>query len=162
MRYATLGLILITISGACGDDSTGDDGSVSTTGGPASTTDLGPDGDDVTTTGGATDEGSTTSAMGSTSEMATTSGMGTTDGTSAGETGVSGTFPCGDMLECSAATEYCQQTVGGAVGNPPSYVCMALPDGCAAGGTCECVATVQCGDICEMIETGVQVTCQAP
>jgi len=159
MRYAKLGLLIGSIAWGCGDDSTGEetagDDLVTTT----SSTTSGPEGSST-----AGDDGTSGSASGEGSSGATGSSgaMDGSSGTSVGDTGLQGTFPCGDMLECDLATQYCQQTVGGAVGNPPSYSCMDLPDACAGGGTCECVAGVQCGEICEMIESGVQVTCQAP
>jgi hypothetical protein len=72
------------------------------------------------------------------------------------------TFPCGDTEQCEIETQYCQQTVGGAVGNPPSYQCLPLPDGCLPQ-TCECLSNVPCAEICEIIDdAGAMVTCQAP
>jgi len=166
MRYSKLGLLFGLLASSCGDDSTGDDTSVATIGGPTTGSETGgpsTGGDDLTTNGSVTSEGTSSSGATEGSDtVGSTSSMDTTAGTSVGETGTGDTFPCGDEAVCLVDTQYCEQTVGGAVGNPPSYACMDLPEGCVGGGTCDCVQSVQCSRICEMIEGGVQVTCQAP
>lgn len=77
------------------------------------------------------------------------------------ETG-GGTFACGPALSCDAATEYCQETIGGKKGAEPGYACVVLPEGCGDAPACECLAAEPCGDVCEAIEGGLQITCLAP
>jgi hypothetical protein len=68
-----------------------------------------------------------------------------------------------DCSACVPAKTYCQVTVGGAVGRPPSYSCQALPAGCGAAPTCACLSGVGCASICSgTAATGLTVTCQAP
>jgi hypothetical protein len=64
---------------------------------------------------------------------------------------------------CNVTTQYCSVTVGGAVGNPPSYQCLALPAACSSDPTCACLlGKVGCGNICSQGDGGVTVTCEAP
>ena len=49
-------------------------------------------------------------------------------------------FNCGPSLRCRIGVQLCSETLGGAVGNPPQYVCSALPDRCQSTPTCACVA----------------------
>ncbi len=166
MRYLELGLLLGLLASSCGDDSTGTDTSVASTGsGGTSSGETSSGGDDVNTTGGMVSSESSVGGTSSSGGPGTTAGsddMGPTNGTSVGETGTGGTFPCGEEVVCLVDTQYCQQTVGGAIGNPPSYTCMDLPNECIGDATCDCLSSVPCGRICEMVESGVQVTCQAP
>jgi hypothetical protein len=64
---------------------------------------------------------------------------------------------------CNTAATYCQVTTGGAVGNPPSYACPALPAACGTTPSCACLATVSCGSICSTGAGGIlTVSCLAP
>jgi hypothetical protein len=89
-------------------------------------------------------------------------GSGGAGGGNAG-TGGGGGSAASDCSACDSATQFCHVTVGGAVGNPPSYQCMALPSACATTPTCACLqGKVGCGNLCSMGDGGVMVTCQAP
>jgi len=39
---------------------------------------------------------------------------------------------------------------------------VVLPEGCGDAPACECLAAEPCGDVCEAIEGGLQITCLAP
>ena len=52
-----------------------------------------------------------------------------------------GTFRCG-WIYCQHGTQYCTATVGGFVGNPGSYTCLALPATCATTLGCPCLGAV--------------------
>jgi hypothetical protein len=74
---------------------------------------------------------------------------------------LSATFPCGDMLECLQATEYCEIFVPGVPG-PWSYGCPPLPAACLGDATCACLEGEGVlgakGDCVEPPGGGVQVT----
>jgi hypothetical protein len=68
---------------------------------------------------------------------------------------------CGPQLTCDPAKQYCSILVGGPVGVPPSYSCTALPAGCGAIPTCECIRP-PIGCSCAEASGGLSVTCTAP
>jgi len=63
---------------------------------------------------------------------------------------------------CNFATQYCSVTVGGPVGNPPSYQCVSLPAGCGSSPTCACLQGVACASQCTQSDGGLTATCFAP
>jgi len=63
---------------------------------------------------------------------------------------------------CNPATAYCQITIGGPPGVPPSYACLTLPAGCGASPSCACLTSVACSSACATSATGLTVTCFAP
>lgn len=48
------------------------------------------------------------------------------------------TFACGDDLECSLVSDYCEIFHPGVPG-PPSYSCQAIPNACVAAPSCRCL-----------------------
>ena len=154
MKFMLMSLLMGLGATGCGDDS-GED----TTGGGDTTVASGSTG---TSAPSESDGGEQTGTSGGGTASTTGSSGVVDDSSEGGESGAEGPFPCGDRLECSLATQYCQQTVGGAVGNPPSFMCLDLPEKCGGVQSCECLMSVPCAAICELIGGGVQVTCQAP
>lgn len=160
MRFSFVGLFFSVLSiAACGDDGGSSSESGDTSAGPST----GPDdsssggsfdsGSSGGSSGGATeDSGSTGGAdSGSTGE----SGGASESGDSTGETG-GAAFACGDELECDLATQYCQEQISDVGGEPNTYQCIALPDGCGKANSCDCLTDEPCGDfdLCEMTREG--------
>jgi hypothetical protein len=82
---------------------------------------------------------------------------------STGGNGGAGGSGKADCSACVPAKTYCRVTVGGPVGNPPSYSCQALPAVCGAAPTCACLSGVQCANLCSgTAATGLTVTCEVP
>ena len=73
----------------------------------------------------------------------------------------SATFPCGGLLVCHPASEYCKVGVGGPAGAQPSYSCEAIPAACATNIACACIKPAVGGQICSD-EPGVTVTFEYP
>jgi hypothetical protein len=74
----------------------------------------------------------------------------------------SGMFPCGARF-CMRGTQYCEQMIGGAVDNPGSYACHALPAGCGTTPTCACLNGVaQCGMCTTSASGDFTTTCAFP
>lgn len=71
------------------------------------------------------------------------------------------TFPCGDLLVCHAASEYCKVGVGGPAGAHPSYGCEPIPAACANDVTCACIEPAVGGQLCSDA-SGVTVTFEYP
>lgn len=75
-----------------------------------------------------------------------------------------GWIACGTGF-CEATMQYCQRATSDIGGEPDSYSCRMLPQGCNGVGTCACVANEPCGNImCEVVAgggntSGVMVTC---
>ncbi|HET6146289.1 MAG TPA: Kazal-type serine protease inhibitor [Polyangia bacterium] len=70
--------------------------------------------------------------------------------------------PVGCAL-CNHATDYCQISIGGPAGSPPSYACLTLPPACGASPSCACLTAVACSSVCAGVAaTGLFVTCFAP
>ena len=70
-----------------------------------------------------------------------------------------GTFPCGDVLNCTLGEEYCDVFVPGVMGSENQYTCQPLPDVCAIATRCSCLQNqVQSefpeADCAEIGETG--------
>jgi hypothetical protein len=71
-----------------------------------------------------------------------------------------GMFRCG-WSYCQEGAEYCSAQVGGAVTNPGSYTCKALPAACNGVASCDCV--VGTGPLCSTSAQGdVTVTLAVP
>jgi hypothetical protein len=78
----------------------------------------------------------------------------------AGAAGAGGVTMCS---ECNRVTSYCQETIGGVPGSLPRYACLALPNGCGATASCQCLTSVPCGSLCSgTAATGLKTTCLAP
>ena len=73
----------------------------------------------------------------------------------------SATFPCGGLLVCHAASEYCKIGVGGPAGAQPSYQCVPVPAACASNVTCTCIKPASGGQLCSDAP-GVTVTFEYP
>jgi len=77
-------------------------------------------------------------------------------------------FACGPSLRCQINQQYCYSITGGAVGNPPSYQCRAVPMACLPTPTCKCLRDQGAnGNLCEDAagDAGagqITVTLQAP
>jgi hypothetical protein len=72
-----------------------------------------------------------------------------------------GTFACGPRY-CMKGTQYCEAMVGGAITNPGSYACHALPAGCGTTPTCACITGSACGN-CTMSAGGdIMTACLFP
>jgi hypothetical protein len=70
---------------------------------------------------------------------------------------------CGSALRCQTYAQYCDVTMGGAVGAAASYRCTALPTACKTTPTCACLQSQNVGGNCTMAGQGeVTVTLLAP
>jgi hypothetical protein len=65
-------------------------------------------------------------------------------------------FACGSTGTTCPVTQVCKIGMGGAVGNPTSYTCVAYPSQCASMHTCACVMTALGATQCT--ESGGNVT----
>lgn len=76
------------------------------------------------------------------------------------------TFACGDDLECTVATEYCQETFPGVKGAPITYACQDMPAACADMVDCPCLTAelgLMFGATCmETVPDGITVQVFAP
>gem|GEM_PF-6435063 len=66
-------------------------------------------------------------------------------------------FSCGTG-RCQTMTQYCKTTEGGAVGNPPSHVCVAIPTACSSTRTCACLAQNGVPGTCTVGSSGELMT----
>jgi hypothetical protein len=81
----------------------------------------------------------------------------------AGGAGAGGAGGAAGSCSTCKSTDYCQLTVGGAVGSTPSQMCLPLPAACGSTPTCACLANVSCGNVCSVSSlVGLTVTCYAP
>jgi hypothetical protein len=64
---------------------------------------------------------------------------------------------CG-ILTCNPNTEYCHETMGGAVGTPNTYACVTLPTGCGSNLNCACLSGTSCGANCTQSSAGLLTT----
>ncbi len=71
-----------------------------------------------------------------------------------------GMFDCGNTF-CTQGTQFCQKTVGGAIGSGPRYACMAIPGTCSPAD-CACLQQNSCGTMCsESADGNFTLICQA-
>lgn len=70
-----------------------------------------------------------------------------------------GEFICGQNF-CAQKQQYCQKTGSDVGGEPDSYICNPLPNGCSgANPTCACLANEPCGSMCEVAGGDFTLTC---
>jgi hypothetical protein len=70
-----------------------------------------------------------------------------------------GLFACGWRF-CDPNSSYCQVGYSDVGGEPNSYNCLPLPDGCGDAPSCDCLADEPCADFnCEGDENGLQLEC---
>ena len=72
-------------------------------------------------------------------------------------------FSCGPSLRCQTYAQYCDATIGGAVGSTGSYRCTALPAACTTTRTCACLQSQGVPGSCVQSGAGeLTVTLAAP
>lgn len=69
-----------------------------------------------------------------------------------------GLFACGEKF-CHGDTEYCQRSTSDVGGEPTTYACRLLPDGCGDVGSCDCLDEEPCAELCEPTNGGITLTC---